>query len=93
METLNGELPISDLFGLGEAEKYLEVMANQDDSVITYDGGIIVSPIPSRPRFFGDADDHPFLVLTVLLIVFISSFSWGITGGFLHAVSVSLTIL
>jgi hypothetical protein len=43
METLNGDLPISDLFGTGEAEKYLEVMANQDDSVITYDGGIIVS--------------------------------------------------
>ncbi|GAA5970995.1 hypothetical protein JCM3765_002288 [Sporobolomyces pararoseus] len=41
METLNGDLPISDLFGLGEAEKYLEVMANQDDAVITYDGGVI----------------------------------------------------
>lgn len=43
MEILNMDLPISDLFGLGEAEKYLEVMANQDDSVITYDGGVIVS--------------------------------------------------
>jgi len=42
MEILNMDLPISDLFGLGEAEKYLEVMANQDDSVITYDGGVIV---------------------------------------------------
>ncbi|GAA5928958.1 uncharacterized protein JCM15063_004017 [Sporobolomyces koalae] len=41
METLNGDLPVSDLFGIGEAEKYLEVMANQDDSVITYDGGVI----------------------------------------------------
>lgn len=43
MDTLNGDLAISDLFGLGEAEKYLEVMASQDDSVITYDGGVIVS--------------------------------------------------
>ncbi|GAA5840603.1 hypothetical protein JCM5353_002082 [Sporobolomyces roseus] len=41
MEVLNRDLAISDLFGLGEAEKYLEVMANQDDSVITYDGGVI----------------------------------------------------
>lgn len=46
MEVLNRDLAISDLFGLGEAEKYLEVMANQDDSVITYDGGVIVSRFP-----------------------------------------------
>ncbi|GAA6061233.1 hypothetical protein JCM10212_002692 [Sporobolomyces blumeae] len=41
METLNANLGVDDMFGLQEAEKYLEVMANQDDSVITFDGGVI----------------------------------------------------
>ncbi|GAA5860021.1 hypothetical protein JCM1840_001844 [Sporobolomyces johnsonii] len=41
METLNADLAVGDMFGIAEAETYLVVMANQDDSVITFDGGVI----------------------------------------------------
>jgi len=84
MEVLNRDLAISDLFGLGEAEKYLEVMANQDDSVITYDGGVIVSRFPFSHVLLLKRLTCMFVLLTVLLIsISLSRVSiWFFKGSF-----------
>lgn len=41
VEPLNAGLPVEDLFGRGEVVQLLEALGAQDDSVITFDEGVI----------------------------------------------------
>ncbi|BGP39783.1 MCM DNA helicase complex subunit [Rhodotorula kratochvilovae] len=41
LQPLNAGLEIANLFGRGEVEELLTVLANQADAVITYDGGVV----------------------------------------------------
>ncbi|BGP47890.1 MCM DNA helicase complex subunit [Rhodotorula kratochvilovae] len=41
LQPLNAGLEIASLFGRGEVEELLTVLANQADAVITYDGGVV----------------------------------------------------
>lgn len=43
MEPLNADLAVDQLFGRAEVEQILEALSEQDDSVITFHSGVLVS--------------------------------------------------